>query len=665
MNTLNIDIETFSSVDLKKEGVYKYTEADDFEIILFGYKLNDGDVKVVDLVTDKTLPDEVIFHLFNPGTLKTAFNASFEITCINKFLEQNGYEKHLDVSQWEDTMLLAAYAGYGSSLKNVAEMLGLPQDKQKDRNGTLLIKKFSSPRKPTARDQRTRVLPRDDPEAWKEFKNYNRQDVIVESTIRNELKNIELPKNEKDGWVLDYKIMSSGIHIDSDLVNAALELDQTEKERLTEEIREITGIVNPKSNKQIKDWLEKKLKHELKSIGKAVVNDLIQECEETNNQDAKKVLLLRQELNKTSLAKYGALDRMKCQDERIRGMLQFYGSRTGRWAGRGVQVQNLPRNYLPNIKLARNLLINNDYELLKIIYGPNLSDIASQLIRTAFIPDENNLFAVSDYSAIEARVIAWLSGEKWRIDAFKNNQDIYCVSASQMFSVPLEKILDKDAPEHALRAQGKVAELALGYQGAAGAIAAMDFNNAIPEESRNQIVSKWRNKSPHIVQLWQLCENAAIEAIEDKTIVPVRGLLTFEYSELNNCLTIQLPSGRKLYYPDAQVGRNPFGRVAFDFLGINQTSRKIERIFMYGGKIVENCVQAIARDCLAESLLRLDKAGYRIRFHVHDEVIVDVNKDSAKEELDQIMKIMCEPPSWALDLPLNAAGFTTEFYMKD
>ena len=355
---------------------------------------------------------------------------------------------------------------------------------------------------------------------------------------------------------------------------------------------------------------------------------------------------------------------MVCSDNRIRGMLQFYGSRTGRWAGRGVQVQNLPRNYISTISCARDLLKSRNFEGLKLIYGDNLSDIASQLIRTVFIPSPGKTFAVADYSAIEARVIAWLSGENWRVQAFLNNQDIYCVSASQMFDIPLEKILDKKAPEHNLRAQGKVAELALGYQGGANAIARMDFNNAIPEEDRPKIVKQWREKSQQIVSLWQKCETASIEAIRTPgTEFNVNNKVSFKAE--NNTLIVTLPSGRKLYYPKAKLGINPFGRDSFEYEGLNQTSHKVEVIYMYGGKMVENIVQAIARDCLSEALLRLDKAGFTIKFHVHDEAILEVDSDIAEEELNRAISIMCEETEWAKGLPLNAAGFTSDFYMKD
>ena len=660
---LSIDIETFSSVDLKQEGLYKYAESDDFEILLFAYKLGNQPVEVVDLASGYEIPPKILEALYDNTVTKSAYNASFEMVCINRYV-QSINKPIIPPEQWEDTMFLSSYAGYGGSLKTTAELLDLPVEAQKDRTGTQLINRFSKPRKPTAKDKRTRVKPKDDPEAWAKFIEYNRQDVVVEATIREKLKDIEIPLKEKKAFLLDHKIMSSGVLIDTDLVQAALDLDAEEKKRLKDEITVLSGVENPKSNIQITKWLSSQLGYEVKSIRKETVPDLIKECEDNNLPNAVAVLKLRQEFNKTSLAKYKSLNRMVCSDNRIRGMLQFYGSRTGRWAGRGVQVQNLPRNYISTISCARDLLKSRNFEGLKLIYGDNLSDIASQLIRTVFIPSPGKTFAVADYSAIEARVIAWLSGENWRVQAFLNNQDIYCVSASQMFDIPLEKILDKKAPEHNLRAQGKVAELALGYQGGANAIARMDFNNAIPEEDRPKIVKQWREKSQQIVSLWQKCETASIEAIRTPgTEFNVNNKVSFKAE--NNTLIVTLPSGRKLYYPKAKLGINPFGRDSFEYEGLNQTSHKVEVIYMYGGKMVENIVQAIARDCLSEALLRLDKAGFTIKFHVHDEAILEVDSDIAEEELNRAISIMCEETEWAKGLPLNAAGFTSDFYMKD
>ena len=660
---LSIDIETFSSVDLKQEGLYKYAESDDFEILLFAYKLGDLPVEVVDIASGEEIPPNILEALYDSQIIKSAYNASFEMICINKYLESIN-KPTIPPEQWEDTMFLSSYAGYGGSLKTTAELLDLPVEAQKDRTGTQLINRFSKPRKPTAKDKRKRIKPQDDPLAWAKFIEYNRQDVVVEATIREKLKKIQIPLKERKAFLLDHKIMSSGVLIDTELVQAALDLDAAEKKRLKDEITVLSGVENPKSNVQITKWLSSQLGYEVKSIRKESVPELIKECENNNLFEAATVLKLRQEFNKTSLAKYKSLKRMVCKDNRIKGMLQFYGSRTGRWAGRGVQVQNLPRNYISSISCARELLRSRNFEGLRLIYGSNLSDIASQLIRTVFIPTPGKTFAVADYSAIEARVIAWLSGEEWRIQAFKNNQDIYCVSASQMFDVPLEKILDKKSPEHNLRAQGKVAELALGYQGGANAMARMDFNNVIPEDDRPKIVKQWRDKSQKIVDLWKKCETAAINAIEKPdTEFEVNNKVSFKSVE--NTLIVTLPSKRKLYYPKAKLGINPFGKASFEYEGLSQTSHKVEVIYMYGGKMVENIVQAIARDCLSETSLRLDQAGFEIKFHIHDEAILEVDSDKADAELERAISIMCEEPEWAQGLPLNAAGFTSDFYMKD
>lgn len=677
MNTLAIDIETFSDVDLKSEGVHKYVESPDFRILLFAYKFNNNKTQVIDIASGEEIPPDIFSALFDPEILKTAYNANFEITCINEYLKRQNKET-LDVTQWEDTMFRASYAGFNGSLKQVAEMLEL--EEQKDKAGTALINKFSKPRKPTTRDKRTRVMPSDEPVAWEKFKEYCKQDVEVESAIRNKLSLIEIPKKEKDAFFLDQKIQSGGIRVDTDLVKAAQLLDQTEKKRISEKLIEITGVKNPKSGAQLKEWLSNVFGREISSVTKETVPGLIKEAKELGLNNVIEVLSLRNELNKTSLAKYNKFSEMVGKDGRIRGILQFYGAKTGRWAGRGVQVHNLPRNYLPAIDTAREILKEGDYEVLSLLYGDNLSDTASQLIRTALIPDEGNVFAIADYSAIEARVIAWLSGEEWRLEVFRTTGKIYEASASQMFKVPFEKICDKNAPEHKLRAQGKVAELALGYQGSVGAIARMDFNNAIPEKDRKRIVEQWRETSPNIVKLWKDCEGAGIEVTRQRgyseTIMidpPIRReaqkkvneKIVFSYSMLNDSLVVTLPSGRSLYYPFVDHSKNQWGGGIIDYLGVSQTSRRIERIKTYGGNLVENIVQAIARDCLSEALLKLDRAGFNIRFHVHDEVIIEVPEETAEDDLKEIIRIMCEPPEWAHDLPLNAEGFVTPFYMKD
>ena len=657
MNTLAIDIETYSSIDLAKQGLYRYKESDDFEILLFAYKLNEEPVEVIDLVKDKILPQFIIDLLYDENTLKTAYNTNFEFECINEHLKRNELAP-MKLNQWDDTMFLSAYAGYGGSLKNTALLLGLPENSQKDRSGTLLINKFSKPRKPTKYDKRTRNMPEDDPKSWERFIEYNRQDVVVESAIREKLKKIKPPELERKAFELDYKIISNGVLIDTDLVDSALQLDEYEKTRLKQEICELTGIENPKSNVQFTAWLEKELGHPVSSISKDALPEVLEECKELNRDDLIEVLNKRSELHKTSLAKYKAISRMICKDNRIRGMLQFYGTRTGRWAGRGVQVQNLPRNYIDTLDYARNTLKSGNFELLQILYG-NLSDTASQLIRTIFIPEKDHFFAVADYSAIEARVIAWLSGEEWRLDVFKNKGGkIYEASAAQLFNVKFEDVCDKSKPEHKFRAQGKVAELALGYGGGVNAITRFDFNNDIPDSQKQGIVNTWRKRSPNIVKLWNDCQRAAEAVITGQAQAVNVKSLTFTYPD--NTLAIKLPSGRSLYYPDTRIEN---GEITY--LGQNQTTKKIERIKLWGGKCVENLVQGIARDCLSEALLRLDSLDFEIRFHVHDEVIVEVEEKFRKTALKDIIDLMCIPPKWARDLPLNAAGFECDFYQKD
>lgn len=661
---LAIDIETFSSVDLGKAGVYKYTESDDFEITLFGFKLDDNDVEVIDL-TKENLKPEIINLLYDKNVLKTAYNANFEYTCLNTYLTNNGYPV-LPLEQWEDTMLLSAYAGFGGTLEKTAEALNIPQ--RKDKSGRYLIKKFSSPRKPSKNNPNTRIYPQDDPESWEQFIEYNRQDVVVECAIREKLEGaVSIPDTEQAGWLLDQRINTGGIRIDTELVDNAIELDKAEKTRLITQLKQITGLANPNSNQQILSWLTNTLGEEITSVRKEVLPELIEKAREKDCDEVITVLEMRKELAKTSLAKYYALESRTCKDSRIRGVLQFYGSRTGRWAGRGVQVQNLPRNHLPAIDIARKFLKEADFESLKLFYGADLSDTASQLIRSSFIPDDGKVFAVADYSAIEARVIAWLSNEEWRLDVFKNKGGrIYEASAAQMFGVDFDKICDKNAPEHELRSQGKVAELALGYQGSVGAIARMDFNNAIPEEDRARIVRQWREASPRIVSLWSEVEQAALSACKTPRTVFKASLIRFKVNTSPYpVLEAVLPSGRSLYYPYPEIGKNRWGKESISYQGLNQMTRKIERISMYGGKFVENLIQSIARDCLAESLLKLDETGYQIRFHVHDEIIVEVDEDKAENELRNIIDLMCTPPKWAPDLPLNAAGFISPFYMKD
>lgn len=659
IETLNIDIETFSSVDIKKSGLYKYVQSPDFEILLFAYSINGGPTLCVDLAQGEKIPNYILLALGNPSVVKKAYNAAFEWYCLSKYM---GWEPTSWLNQWKDTMLHGLYCGYTAGLAATAEALGLPQDKRKMSVGTSLIRLFCTPTKPTKRNgNRTRTLPHHEPKKWELFKEYNIQDVEVEKEIDKRLANFPVPDREQLLWELDQIINAHGVRIDMELVDGALEIDDIATALLMLEAREITGLDNPNSAQQLTEWLASQ-GVEVDNLQKATVAELV----EKTDGKVKRALEIRQELSKTSIKKYVAMKDAVCKDGRARGLLQFYGAnRTGRWAGRLVQVQNLPRNYLETLGHARELVKAKKDEHLKLIYG-NVSDTLSQLIRTAFIPSEGNLLMIADFSAIEARVIAWLAGEQWRLDVFNTHGKIYEASASQMFGVPIERI-QKGNPEYELRQKGKVAELALGYQGASGALISMGaLNMGLTEEELPDIVSRWRSTNKRIVDLWFSLENAALSVMRTGQPAGIKGLILARESDIANgldFLTITLPSGRKLFYAKPFLAENDFGKEAVHYWGINQTSRKWEKQSTYGGKLTENVVQAIARDCLAETLLRLDAEGYQTVMHIHDEVVLEVPKEKA--DLDRVIHIMRQPISWAPGLPLNADGFVSEYYMKD
>jgi DNA polymerase len=648
MKTLAIDIETFSSVDLTKCGVYAYTESEDFEILLFGYAFDDNEVKVVDLAQGEKVPEEVMSALTNPSIIKTAFNANFERTCISKH-----FNIPIMPRQWRCSMVHALILGLPGNLEGVAKSLNLTQQKMKE--GKALIRYFSVPCKPTKTNEgRTRNFPKHDIEKWNTFKDYCKRDVEVERAIRKKLESYPLTDKEIRLWQLDQKINDRGVLIDKDLVAHAIKCDEIYQKKLLEEAIHLTGLENPNSPVQLKEWLEKE-GLEIKSLSKEKVIELI---EETKKPKIKRVLELRQDMSKTSVKKYEAMDRAMCKDKRVRGLLQFYGAnRTGRWAGRLVQIHNLPRNDMKDLPLARELLKAGDYETLKLLFD-SVPDVLSQLIRTAFIPSEGSRFIVADFSAIEARVIAWLAREKWRMDVFSSHGKIYEASASQMFKVPIETI-DKGSP---LRQKGKIAELALGYGGSKGALIAMGaIKMGLKEEELPELVSAWRQSNPNIVKLWWDVESAAIKAVKEKTVAKMQYGLKFYYK--SGVLFIKLPSGRNLAYvrPRIEIDKR-FNKEMLTYEGAKQGS-KWGRISTYGGKLVENIVQAIARDCLAEAMLRLDEAGYRIVFHVHDEVILEVPKSFGS--LEEVKEIMGRTIKWAPGLPLKADGFETQFYKKD
>ncbi|GIN37819.1 DNA polymerase [Heyndrickxia oleronia] len=658
IRTLNIDIETYSSVDIKKAGLYKYVQSPDFEILLFAYSINGNPTQIIDLAKGERLSGEIIIAMSDPNVTKHVYNAAFEWYCLSKYL---GWDPANWLNQWRCTMFHGLYCGYTAGLGPTAKAIGLPQDKRKMSVGTTLIKLFCTPTKPNKKNGgRTRTLPHHEPEKWELFKQYCVQDVEVEKEIESKLSNFPVPPAEQKMWELDQRINAYGVAVDQQLIDGALYIDEHTTALLTDEAIKITGLANPNSGPQLTKWLSDK-GVEVENLQKETVSNLV----ETTEGDVKRALEIRQELSKTSVKKYQAMVSAVCKDGRVRGLLQFYGAnRTGRWAGRLVQVQNLPRNYLETLGHARELVREKKVDALKLIYG-NVPDTLSQLIRTAFVPSEGNLLLISDFSAIEARVIAWLAGEQWRLDVFNTHGKIYEASASQMFGVPLD-LIKKGNPEYALRQKGKVAELALGYQGAGGALAQMDKDQEIDPKDYSDIVRRWRASSKRIVDLWYSLENAALSVMRTGQPAGVRGLILARESDIQNgldFLTISLPSGRKLFYVKPFLSENDFGKEALHYWGLDQTTKKWTKVNTYGGKLVENVVQAIARDCLAITLERLENAGYQTVMHIHDEAVLDVPKEKAN--LEMVEKIMSQEISWAPGLPLNADGFVSEYYKKD
>ncbi|MDQ0254906.1 DNA polymerase [Evansella vedderi] len=655
MRQLNIDIETFSSVDIKKAGLYKYVQSPDFQILLFAYSVDEGPTRVIDLESGEKIPEIIKLALIDPEVTKRAYNAAFEWYCLNTIT-------NTPLNQWRCTMFHGLYCGYTAGLEPTAKALGLPADKQKMSVGKSLIRLFCTPTKPTKKNGgRTRTLPHHEPEKWELFKEYCIQDVETEKEVGKRLSNFPVPLQEQWLWELDQRINAHGVAVDKALVEGALHVSDLSTAELTEEAVNITGLNNPNSTQQLTKWLSDQ-GVEVENLQKGTVSSLI----ETTKGDVKRALEIRQELSKTSVKKYQAMEEAVCEDGRVRGLLQFYGAnRTGRWAGRLVQVQNLPRNYLETLSHARQLVQEKKGEALKIIYG-NVPDTLSQLIRTAFVPSAGSVFVISDFSAIEARVIAWLAGEQWRLDVFNTHGKIYEASASQMFGVPLE-LIKKGNPEYELRQKGKVAELALGYQGGKGALISMGaLDMGLTEDELPDIVHRWRSSNKRIVDLWYSLENAALSVMTDGQPVGVKGLLLARESDIVNgldFLTITLPSKRKLFYAKPFLSENDFGKEAVHYYGMDQTTKKWSKVNTYGGKLVENVVQAIARDCLAETIVRLDNVGVQTVMHIHDEVVLDVPKEHA--DLEAITQLMSQSIPWAPGLPLNADGFTSYYYMKD
>lgn len=660
---LSIDLETYSSVPIKNAGAQRYIASSDFEILLFAYSLDGQPVQVVDMAMGEKIPDWVLKALYDPNYIKHAYNAVFEFVGISKVFGQ------LIPSQWRDTMFHGLYCGYTAGLDATGKALGLSEDKQKLNTGKALIRYFCVPCKPTkSNGGRTRNYPQHDPEKWRLFKEYNAQDVVTEMEIEKRLSSVPVPDFVQKQWETDLIINLRGVAVDMPFVDGALVMDAQVKSELMQEATEISELDNPNSVKQLTAWLNKETSSdvELTDLRKATVSEMLNR--DDNSPDVQRMLEIRQELGKTSTKKYNAIKSCVCPDNRVRGLLQFYGAnRTGRWAGRLVQVQNLPRTYTDPIELARDLVTDRRTQAVRMIYG-NVSDTLSQLIRTAFVASPGNVLIDADFSAIEARVISWLAGEKWRLDVFKSHGKIYEASASQMFGVPIDRI-KKGNPEYSLRAKGKVAELALGYQGSSGALIAMGaLNMGLTEEELPDIVNRWRTANSHIRDLWYDMDGAAVDVIQNGGCKRVHGLwLAREYDgTTGSCsFTITLPSGRKLYYNDPKIGENRWGNPSITYMGVNDKN-KWGRIETYGGKLTENCVQAIARDCLAEAIERLEAAGFPIVFHVHDEVVIDIKPYAAHADmLNQVVQIMRQPPIWAQDLPLNADGWVGDFFTKD
>lgn len=642
MKTISIDIETYSSVNLTKSGVYKYCEADDFDILLFAYSVDGGEVNVVDLAMGEKIPLPILNALTDENVIKWAFNAQFERICLSKYIGH-----YMTAQSWRCTMVWAATLGLPLSLEGVGAVLGL--EKQKLTEGKDLIRYFCTPGK--LRDGTViKHFPQDAPERWERFKKYNIRDVEVEMSIQQRLSKFPVPDTEWQNYILDQEINDRGIALDMDLVKSAIKCDTEMRESNLQTAREITGLDNPNSTTQLKSWLSEK-GVEVESLSKNAVEALL----ESTTGDIAEILTLRKQLAKSSVKKYTAMVNAVCKDNRARGLIQFYGAnRTGRYAGRLIQVQNLPQNHLPDLTQARTLVKNELYKDVEMLYD-FVPFVLSELIRTAFVPRTGNRFYVADFAAIEARVIAWLAGEKWRQTVFENGGDIYCASASQMFHVPVEK----NGINGHLRQKGKIAELALGYGGSVGALKAMGaLQMGLDEKELQPLVDAWRQSNSNIVQFWYAVDRAIKECIKEKHDTKTHGI---GFSLKSGILFITLPSGRKLAYVKPRIGENRFGGESVTYEGVGST-KKWERLESYGAKFVENIVQAIARDILAEAMMRLNKNEYDIVMHIHDEAVIEAPVETS---LDDICKVMEQTPTWADGLLLRADGYVCDFYRKD
>lgn len=646
---LHIDIETFSSVDIKTSGAYKYTQSLDFEILLVAYAFDEDPIRIIDLAQGEQLPQEFIDGLLDPEVHKCAHNATFE---RNSF-KQYGYD--IPIEQWYCSAVKAAYCGLPLSLELVSKALKL-EEKGKLSTGKALIRYFCIPCKPTkANGMRMRNFPEHDFDKWEEFKLYCINDVEAERGIGNRLEQYNMPDFERINYIIDQEINDSGVLVDLGMVRHAVDIDNKFNDEVTGRMKELTGVENPNSPSQMKEWLSDALGKNVSTLAKDSVLELL---DESDDEAVSEVLDGRLKLAKSSTKKYVAMLNCACGDNRAHGLFQFYGAnRTGRWAGRLIQLQNLPQNHMRDLDLARKVIASGDYDLAKMLYD-NIPNILSELIRTALIAPDGYTFAVSDFSAIEARVLSWVAQEEWRLEVFRTHGKIYEASAAMMFGVPIETVTKGSE----LRQRGKTAELALGYQGSEGAMEKMDREGKIPPHERKVVVKKWRKANPKIVQLWADVESSAIHTIKTKKSTEL-GCLKFHYD--GYIFRIELPSGRSLFYIQPKMGVNRFGMESIVFKGMDQVIKQWTSVETYGGKLVENIVQAISRDLLAYSMQALRKSGFKIVMHVHDEVICEVKEDIQKEQLELMEAIMGEEVPWAPGLPLVADGYTTKFYKKD
>ena len=671
LHHLSIDLETYSTVSIGAAGSYRYILDPSFEILLFAYSLDGMPVEVIDVASGQVIPLWLKNALKNPLYIKHAYNAAFEWFALSKYL---GW---LPPDQWRDTMLHALYCGYPASLDAAGRAMGLPEDKKKLTTGKALIRYFCVPCKPSnANGNRTRNLPRHDPAKWALFKEYNGQDVVTEMEIDRRLSAFPVPAFVQKQWETDLMMNARGVAADMEMVSGALVIGATVKSQLMAEARQLSGLDNPNSIKQLAQWLTDATDSdaEITSVTKETVATMLKQPQPANVQ---RMLEIRQELGKTSTKKYDALETCIADDGRVRGLLQFYGAnRTGRWAGRLVQVQNLPRTYTHPLPPARQLVKDRNIDGLRLMYG-SINDTLSQLIRTAFVATPGNVLIDADFSAIEARIISWLAGQEWRLEVFRTHGKIYEASASQMFHVPIEKI-KKGNPEYALRQRGKVAELALGYQGGVSAMRRMDTGHNLDDLSDDEvkgIVDRWRETNSMIRDLWNIVDSAAVTVITNGGAQTIRSETTDAVITLaceldvitgTRYMTILLPSGRKLYYPSPEIGVNRWGNPSVSYMGQNQTTKRWERVETYGGKLVENIVQAIARDCLAIAIENLEAKGLHVVFHIHDEVVIDTPAWADEDTmLETVTKIMTKPIPWAQMLPLNADGWVDKYFKKD